>query len=405
MVKIKYLLPLFCFIVITNAAVPDSVNALTEIEEVETFEKDTLELQKKGEEAVLGIVMNNDLTFDVAKRKQWNEQYGALVSWVTSGSAAEKYGIQDGDIITNFNGQKVLYNDHLRKLIKSRAAGDTVAIVIYRDGKFYKTDVVMGAAQEPEKVVTLDREIEYHDFKYRRKEKNRIIYGKTSGGISWEPMWYSPDWTDINNLAAAYGFTSFSKDMELAGENYPGILLHSINFSPVDESHGIQNTAGIYFSFGDGVTKTNKVSGTSFEEKLTLKNNFFGVVFGSSIPFFDKIILSPKVKAGFWNTQLTLSRTSGELTWNEITESFDDPATNTLKMERKYYTLSPTVELVYKVTDSFGIHAGVSYMYGFGRHSGWKTKSENMKSYDIIDSPDTKLDGYIFTVGPWLFFD
>lgn len=138
------------------AADLDSTKTLVEIKDLDSLEvktdSDTLMLQKKGMEPVLGVVMNNDLNFETAKRKQWNEKYGALVSWVTTGSAAEEYGIQDGDIITNFDGQKVMFNDHLRKLIKTKQAGDSVEVVIFRDGKFYKTNVILGAKQESKEV-------------------------------------------------------------------------------------------------------------------------------------------------------------------------------------------------------------------------------------------------------------
>ncbi len=111
---------LFTFVML-NAM--DSTKVMQEIEEpqiIEPIEMDTLQLESKGNKAILGVVLNNDLTFETAERKGWKEKYGALIGWVTKGSAAEKSGIQSGDIITSFDGHKVLYNDHLRRLIKSK---------------------------------------------------------------------------------------------------------------------------------------------------------------------------------------------------------------------------------------------------------------------------------------------
>lgn len=389
----------------------DSTDTMIAIENVDSLETrsecDTLMLQKKGQDAVLGIVMNNDLNFETAKGKQWNEKYGALVSWVKSGSAAEEYGIQDGDIITSFDGQKVLYNDHLRRLIKTKQAGDAVEIVIFRDGKFYKTNVVLGAIKTREKKVTISSSNSFDDDdRHYKRERKKIVYGKSgAGGINWEPMWYSPDWTDINDLAAQYGFSSFDKDMELSGENYPGILLHSISFVPADGGWGPQTIGGLYFSVGKGITKTNKIKSTGMEESLNLDNNFFGFMIGKRVPLFNKILIVPKLKAGWWTTRLELTRSAGDVTWDEIADDLGDRNTSSLNLQRKYYTVTPSFEMIYKFNDSFGIHAGVSYMYGFERHKGWKTDSREFKSYDVADSPNTKLDGYIFTVGPWIFFD
>ncbi len=409
--KSKYSLIVLAIIFsMVNAAEIDTTVVLEEIEQIEQIEassvvvQDTLTLIKKGNNAVLGVVLNNDMTFDVAKRKKWNKKYGALVSWVTNGSAAEEFGIHDGDIITSFDGQKVLYNEHLRKLIKNKNAGDKVKIILFRDAKYFQTEVVLNGEEKINKQVTISTD--YSSRKHNNKNSQGIFNGHSgSGGINWEPMWYSPDWTDINNVAAKYGFSSFDKDLELNGENYPGVLLHTINIIPVDGGYGPQTIGGFYFSVGNRIEKINKIKGTGLEEKLSMKNSYWGVMIGKRIPIMNKILIVPKLKAGVWTTNLNLSRTWGDIGWNDIVENFDNPGTSNLILERKYYTATPSFEMIYKFTDGIGIHAGVSYMYGLEKYKGWKTNSEEFKNYDIENSPNTKLDGYIFTIGPWFFFD
>ncbi len=404
MYKIKLIFVLIIsFVAFCFAQEQDTTSHTKEIGK--SVDADTLALKPKGEEPVLGVVMNRDLSFEIAKEKDWTENYGALVSYVTNGSPAEEYGIEDGDIITGFDSQKVLYNDHLRELIETKSAGDTVEIVVFRDGKYFKNEVVLDAKKDNRRTSTIVTKNGRDDGEKRRYRISIFNGNSHGGGINWEPMWYSPNWSDINALAANYGFSSFDKDMELKGDNYPGILLHSVSFVPSEGGYGTRTIGGIYFSVGNEVDRTNKVQGTGMVEKLSLKNKFFGGMIGKRIPVFDNFLISPKLKAGFWTTEMKLSRKTGDVIWDDIGNDFDDPATSRLVLEKKYYTVTPSLEIFYLFTDSFGIHAGASYMYGFERYQGWKTGSEEFKNYDVKESPKTKIDGYIFTIGPWLFFD
>lgn len=59
---------------------------------------------------------------------------GAYVQTVISGSSADNAGIQQGDIITKFDGQKISGNDSslLSKLISQKKVGDTVGVTVWR---------------------------------------------------------------------------------------------------------------------------------------------------------------------------------------------------------------------------------------------------------------------------------
>lgn len=63
---------------------------------------------------------------------------------VVSGSAADKAGIKDGDIIVAVNDQKIDQNTSLSALLKNYNAGDTVNLEVYRDGKTIKLPVQLG---------------------------------------------------------------------------------------------------------------------------------------------------------------------------------------------------------------------------------------------------------------------
>ena len=78
--------------------------------------------------------------------------YGAWVikgeqgeSAITPGSAAEKDGIIEGDIILEFNNEKITTENTLAKIIIKYNPGDKVSLKILRDGKERLIEVTLGA--------------------------------------------------------------------------------------------------------------------------------------------------------------------------------------------------------------------------------------------------------------------
>jgi serine protease Do len=57
------------------------------------------------------------------------------VSSIEPGSAADKAGLEQGDIIVGVNGEKILDNNALRNRIASTRPGSSISLDILRDGK------------------------------------------------------------------------------------------------------------------------------------------------------------------------------------------------------------------------------------------------------------------------------
>ena len=69
---------------------------------------------------------------------------GIYISSVQSGSAADKAGLQAGDIITAFDGTEITsYKDFLTMLY-AKESGDQVTLTIYRDGSSSDVSVTLG---------------------------------------------------------------------------------------------------------------------------------------------------------------------------------------------------------------------------------------------------------------------
>ena len=68
----------------------------------------------------------------------------ALALTVTAGmSAAERAGLQKGDIITEFAGETVTSADDLNAIKAKQTSGDTVSVKIDRNGKEMTLDLVI----------------------------------------------------------------------------------------------------------------------------------------------------------------------------------------------------------------------------------------------------------------------
>lgn len=106
--------------------------------------KRTVVIESSGEhEPFLGIVMQ-DLTPEVLKGLNTNVKRGVLVTQVMQDSPADKAGIQDGDIIIEFDNHKVDSADELRDQIGDKAVGDDVKIKLARGKDTETLEVALG---------------------------------------------------------------------------------------------------------------------------------------------------------------------------------------------------------------------------------------------------------------------
>lgn len=116
----------------------------------------------KFERAVLGVRYQT-ITPLIAKEKKLDVTAGAYVkgsnnaSAVIKGSAGDKAGIKDGDIITAVNGTKIGTAGSLGSLIGEYAVGDTVKLEVYRDKKYIQLEVKLEAYDADSAKVTTNK--------------------------------------------------------------------------------------------------------------------------------------------------------------------------------------------------------------------------------------------------------
>lgn len=95
------------------------------------------QLKKTGKvsRSMLGVNMQPDITDADAKGLNLPDTRGALVAGVQEGSGAAKAGIEPGDVITAFNGQKINSREELPPLVGPLPAGSKATITVIRNGK------------------------------------------------------------------------------------------------------------------------------------------------------------------------------------------------------------------------------------------------------------------------------
>jgi serine protease Do len=107
------------------------------------------QLKEKGKvtRGWLGVVIQS-ITPDLAKSFGLKGEAGALVSEVVKGGPAEKAGLKNGDIITEFDGRKIREMNELPRLVAVTPVGKKVKVTIIRNGKTLHKTVVMETMKE-----------------------------------------------------------------------------------------------------------------------------------------------------------------------------------------------------------------------------------------------------------------
>lgn len=91
----------------------------------------------------------------IKEENKLSVDYGAWVkkgsngeAAVTKNSAADKAGIKAGDIILEFNGQKITQDNSMAKIITNSNPGDKVTLKVLRGGEELIIDVILGERSE-----------------------------------------------------------------------------------------------------------------------------------------------------------------------------------------------------------------------------------------------------------------
>ncbi|MBO7389557.1 MAG: PDZ domain-containing protein, partial [Oscillospiraceae bacterium] len=93
------------------------------------------------------ITINTDKNVISAMQSMYNMPDGAFVYGVNPGSAAEKAGIEKGDVITKIGETEIKSYSDLTSALKDYSAGDTASVTVYRSGDYLELSITFDEYQ------------------------------------------------------------------------------------------------------------------------------------------------------------------------------------------------------------------------------------------------------------------
>jgi serine protease Do len=95
----------------------------------------------------IGVRIQN-VTDEVAEGLGMEEAMGAFVAGLTDGGPAEQAGIEEGDVVVEYDGEPVPGMRDLPRLVADTPPGDTVDLVVIRDGERVTLEIEVGLLEE-----------------------------------------------------------------------------------------------------------------------------------------------------------------------------------------------------------------------------------------------------------------
>jgi serine protease Do len=173
----------------------------------------------------IGIELGDVKQSDV-KALNLKSRDGALVASVLDGSAAEKAGVEDGDVILSYNGKAIHRSDDLVGMVTATKPGTTVPMRVVRNGA------------EKSLSITVD-ELDYSAENQAPRQRERPVEPQDDRSTSRD---FGLDLQSVNaqlarqlNLKDARGAVVRNVDMDgpAAGSLLPGDVIIEVNAQPI----------------------------------------------------------------------------------------------------------------------------------------------------------------------------
>jgi len=105
-------------------------------------------------------VMIQDVSYDLAESFGMSQPYGALISQVMPDSPADNAGLRVGDVILEFNSQRLLKSSQLPPLVGATRVEEEANLLILRNGKEFELPVLVGRLQDEEEAKAIPAKLE-----------------------------------------------------------------------------------------------------------------------------------------------------------------------------------------------------------------------------------------------------
>ena len=125
----------------------------------------------------LGVYIQN-VDDNVAKALKLSNRDGALVSDVVEKSPAEKAGLEQGDVIVEFNDVLIHDSAHLKNIVSSTPPGSLSKVIIFRDEKKKSVNVTLEEIKKSDDKTIASMPLNDRDFGLEVKDVNKTLAEK-----------------------------------------------------------------------------------------------------------------------------------------------------------------------------------------------------------------------------------
>lgn len=327
----------------------------------------------RGPKPMFGVYLD-DLDFEDAYEMHYPENYGVLIDGVIRGGNADRAGLREGDIIMEFNGERVRYEDHLLRMRNARSIGDTVEIGFFRDGKVLSTQLVFYSPEDMDEETA--REVGV--------EKRRLSPGHGGGGF--EPVVIDYDFKGINDFLRVNEFDDISGPVVAWGGGGAGNVGNGWFIGGM----------GAGFELRKQIAIKDTLTGESGWRSYKLENGFGGVTVAKKFPLFtERLVLDLSIMLGGGGTTLWVSQTDGDFRWDDPVEGKKSYA---VRLEKGYFAYLPSVGLLVRIKDWLGVHGSVGYLGTYSADDKW---TEKPFDFTVKGASPVVPSGPSFTLGIW----
>jgi hypothetical protein len=316
----------------------------------------------------------DDMNFEDAYILHYPYCYGVYIDNVSIGGNADHAGLVDGDIIMEFDGEKVRFEDHLLQLRDSKSIGDTVAIKVFRNEKEIVTQLTFAAPRPKE--IKEDKVVRH--FPGMKKEK-KLHPGFGGGGA--EVILLEADLAGINGILQANGFDDLTD-----------------NYLPLFGGYGMGNVGNGWFigGAGYGYEKIQKISIDNGTRRYEFKVGFGGMTINKKIALLKNVVMDFGLLVGGGNASLELRQTDGDYSWED---DFDNkPNYYSLKYRKRFFAYRPSAGVLVRVLPWMGVHGSVGYLGSYSFNNDWK---DDYFKYTVKGDSPKVFDGVSYSLSVW----
>ena len=259
----------------------------------------------ESNKAYMGVYSEN-MDFNKARELHYNKMYGILITGIVPNSAAHYYRLRSDDILMEINGEKVLNSKKFSSILSSYFAGEKIDLKIFRNGKEITIPFILGTKNQT--ITSSGKVIMEKKNSTDKKKKLSVGYG----GGSWIPVWFMPDFTDVNAIITNVGFSELRDNgIFLNGGGGKGFVGKGWFLGGMGAGYSIDRKKGM-------ILNQNQPDEISVTRRMQFSIGYGGVTLDKRLAISKNIITSLGFMLGWGNTELQIAQTDGNYDWNSI---------------------------------------------------------------------------------------